>query len=169
SVQSIDHSPFNCISRRCPKAYLRLRGGTDGVSGFEPNPSPSIPSYTSPASQQVDWDTPSAQSYNIPPAPVAEMDPPPAFSSPPKAPVPSFSPPVAAPSFSAPPAPAPAPTQSSVSWDETSVSGFRRFIDMFGWQNISPFLYFAMGAFWASIMAIWHNTTPDEDLDMKAV
>ena len=131
----------------CERAlHLALRGGADAGSN--------LPSYSSPAAAAVNWDEPAA---DIPPAPQSHAGIPPAPQmAPPKAP-----PPPPAPAYQAPPPPAPAP--DSVAWDQSSVSTFRRYIDMFGWENISPVLYLAAGLGYASIQAWWHDGGDDDD------
>ncbi|KAJ1487658.1 hypothetical protein T484DRAFT_1940931 [Baffinella frigidus] len=133
---------------------LALRGGDDAGA-------PGYPSYSSPAAAAVNWDEPAADipppapSYAaIPPAP--QMAPP---KAPPPPPAPTYHAPPPAPTFQAPPAPA----ADAVAWDQSSVSTFRRYVDMFGWENVAPVGYLIMGLGLASVKAWWHSRGDDDD------
>ncbi|KAJ1469636.1 hypothetical protein T484DRAFT_1851027 [Baffinella frigidus] len=143
-----------CHSVRAPglragALHLALRGGADADA-------PGYPSYSSPAAAAVNWDEPAA---DIPPAPLSNAYIPPAPQmAPPKAPPP----PPPATTFQAPPSPVP-PAPDAVAWDQSSVSGFRRYMDVFGWDNVSPVVYLLVGLGFASLKAIWHNRGGDDE------
>eukprot|EP00802_Teleaulax_amphioxeia_P028067 Tamp_29618.p1 GENE.Tamp_29618~~Tamp_29618.p1 ORF type:complete len:205 (+),score=19.64 Tamp_29618:1-615(+) len=137
-----------------PHMPLRLRGGAD-PSGFAPPPG----GYQSPASVQVDWDAAAAPAPRAatPPGPAPTMAPP-AAAVPPKAPQ-AFD---AMPAM--PAAPGPAPT-GSVTWDEDSSSAASQMLNLFGWENVSPFVYCGVGMLLGQLYCMLRDG-PDDGMDM---
>ena len=110
----------------------------------EPASTYSQPTYQAPP-------VPQAQQYVPPPVPSAYQT---------QAYVPS------APASYAAPATGYAPAPAKANWDHSSLSFTRRFIDLFGWENISPIFYLVLGLSVATIRAIMANGGEDDEFQL---
>mmetsp|Transcript_7750 Transcript_7750/g.18874 ORF Transcript_7750/g.18874 Transcript_7750/m.18874 type:complete len:201 (-) Transcript_7750:126-728(-) len=172
----------SCSSLSCPS--LRLRGGSDPYSA----PPPSGGGAAAPPGGAADWSSPSGAAPAFS-APAAAWDAPaPSQGAPPAEPF-SSAPPAAAPKFVPPPSAFPPPSQksppkfvppaaapgaaaaapSAVQWDQNSNSLAKRFVNLFGWDNISPILCFAVGVALAWVKAVWHGSGEDDAMDLSGV
>ena len=110
----------------------------------EPASTNAQPTYQAPP-------VPQAQQYVPPPVPSAYQA---------QAYVPS------APASYAAPATGYAPAPPKAKWDQSSLSFTRRFIDLFGWENISPIFYLVLGLSVASVRAILANGGEDDEFQL---
>lgn len=163
---------------------LRLRGGSEtgteqaneATSGYADPASYQQASQTTyntatyETSQASGWPTAQSATY-------AEPTYQPAYQAP-AAPSHSFVPPAAPSAYQAQPqyvpsAPAAyaapigyAPAPPKAVWDQSSLSFTRRFIDLFGWENISPIFYLVLGLSVSTIRAILANGGDDDEFQL---
>ena len=167
---------------------MRLRGGSEAGSD-QANPAAS--GYADPSSfQAVPQEEYSAAPYDASqgsgwPTAQSETYAEPAYqptyqAAPAAAPSPSFVPPPAPSSYQAQAQYAPsdpatyaapagyAPAAPKAAWDQSSLSFTRRFIDLFGWENLSPMFYLVLGISVATVRAIFANGGEDDEFQLMA-